>query len=529
MMTNGVEMRVRWTIGKKLASVGVVLVVALSITGASALQSLASQERHLDEVIDLSEARSEFQDGTFNAAEMRVEAQSALAASEPEAIEHARTAFEDQAAQFAEHLEAAEQHHLPASILEEVEHLLALESGVVSSYEAVIDAHAEGHDSAEQLAAADEAYDELLTGTEVVHDELEELVHDADESAAAAATSARSTFTASAAIALLITLALLVWNARNIRRSLRNAERAVTALGRGDLTSVATAKGTDELADMVRTIEQTRQALSTSLTTVVSGAGAIDTSSLELMQVATEVAGAAEETAVQSNVVAAASEQISGNLQSISAAVDEMSASVDDIARSTSTASSVAAEAIGHATSVAGVIGSLDTRSTEISAVIQMIRSIAEQTNLLALNATIEAARAGEAGKGFAVVAHEVKELASEAGTASEDIEARVMAIQQDAQQAVGAVQSIVEIIESINDHQGQIAAAVEEQAATTSEIARAVSEAATGSGEVARNITGVAAASQQTSGGMTQAKSAADDLAHTAGELREAIAGFTI
>ena len=75
----------------------------------------------------------------------------------------------------------------------------------------------------------------------------------------------------------------------------------------------------------------------------------------------------------------------------------------------------------------------------EIAGVVKVITSIAEQTNLLALNATIEAARAGEAGKGFAVVANEVKELATQTATATDEIEGKIGAIQSDARAATGS------------------------------------------------------------------------------------------
>lgn len=68
------------------------------------------------------------------------------------------------------------------------------------------------------------------------------------------------------------------------------------------------------------------------------------------------------------------------------------------------------------------MVEALDSSSSQIFAVIEIVKGIAGQTNLLALNSAIEAARAGEHGKGFAVVADEVRKLADQTKTSVEQI-----------------------------------------------------------------------------------------------------------
>ncbi|MFX1426866.1 MAG: methyl-accepting chemotaxis protein [Promethearchaeota archaeon] len=58
------------------------------------------------------------------------------------------------------------------------------------------------------------------------------------------------------------------------------------------------------------------------------------------------------------------------------------------------------------------------TATNDIRNVMGIITNISDQTNLLALNASIEAGRAGEQGRGFAVVADEVRKLAEESKSA---------------------------------------------------------------------------------------------------------------
>jgi methyl-accepting chemotaxis protein len=206
-----------------------------------------------------------------------------------------------------------------------------------------------------------------------------------------------------------------------------------------------------------------------------------------------------------------------------------MESAIREIAHNATEAARVAGQAVAVAENTTRTVGKLGDSSQEIATVIKLINGIAEQTNLLALNATIEAARAGEAGKGFAVVASEVKELAQETARATEDISQRVEAIQADTAGAVEAISQISSVIGEINDFQATIAAAVEEQTATTNEMNRNVAEAASGTQGIAAAISGLAAGTQETNQRVSDAQAASADLARMSGELQEAVARFKV
>jgi methyl-accepting chemotaxis protein len=280
---------------------------------------------------------------------------------------------------------------------------------------------------------------------------------------------------------------------------------------------------TEKLAQERREKELT-EGLRQTLKTVSDNAQALSAASEELTAVSQQMSSNSEETAAQSNVVASAAEQVSKNVATVAASAEEMSASVKEIAKNANDAAKVATEAVSVASNTNKTVAKLGESSVEIGKVIKVITSIAQQTNLLALNATIEAARAGEAGKGFAVVANEVKELAKQTATATEDISQKIEAIQTDTKGAVQAIEQIGTIIGRINDISNTIASAVEEQSATTNEIARNASEAAKGSTEISKNIANVSLAAKNTTEGANNTLSAATELSKLSADLKRVV-----
>jgi methyl-accepting chemotaxis protein len=323
---------------------------------------------------------------------------------------------------------------------------------------------------------------------------------------------------------------VVAWRiARSITGPMAGAVSVFAAVAEGDLTQRLDVAAKDGLGDLGFYANKALARLGEAMAAVAASAAALASTSDRVDGVSQQIAADAQESSVQAGVVAGAAEEVSASVQTVAAASEQMGASIAEIAHSATEATHVVGRAVAAAATTNTTVTRLGESSREIGDVVKVISSIAEQTNLLALNATIEAARAGEVGKGFAVVAGEVKELARETARATEDIARRVQAIQADTANAVDAISEVSTIIGQIDDYQTTIAAAVEEQTATTAEMDRNVTQAAAGSGQIAVNIAAVATAAASTTELVAGSRQAATELAEVSAGLQHLTAQFRI
>ncbi len=190
--------------------------------------------------------------------------------------------------------------------------------------------------------------------------------------------------------------------------------------------------------------------------------------------------------------VAAAAEQSAVAMRDAASTAAGLIRAIEDARAEVEVAADIATRAAHQAGDAVGVSEALSEHAQSIESILGLIRDIAGQTNLLALNATIEAARAGDAGRGFAVVAQEVKSLANQTARATDDIAAKIAAIQAATRVTVDTSASIKATVAEVQDSATRIRHAMESQAQTVTAITAAVDETALAADSMSHTVAAI-------------------------------------
>jgi methyl-accepting chemotaxis protein len=347
---------------------------------------------------------------------------------------------------------------------------------------------------------------------------------------------------------------------RSISGPIHSTVKTLSDVAKGDLTAEMSAEliaRTDETGDLARATRDLTKNLRAMLGDVSGGAQTLAAASTEMSSIseglskgskevaalATTVAAAAEESSANTSSVAAAMEQTTTNLTSVASATEEMSATVGEIASNAEKARAISSEATSQAEAISAMMRELGRAAQDIGKVTETITSISAQTNLLALNATIEAARAGAAGKGFAVVANEIKELAQQTASATEDIKSKISGIQASTGGAMGDIEKIAQVIKEVGEIVSSIAAAIEEQSTVTKDVAANISQATAGVKDANERVSQTASVSQSIAKdiatvnttvtdlvtGAAQVQTSSTDLSGLAEVLKERVSQFKL
>jgi methyl-accepting chemotaxis protein len=313
----------------------------------------------------------------------------------------------------------------------------------------------------------------------------------------------------------------------------------------------------DEIGDLSRAFDTMVNNIRGLVKNTIHNAGTVASSATELSAVSAQtmqnietmserttlITRASEESSSNTVSVAANMEEAVTNLTSVASATEEMSSTIAEIATFSEKARTISSNATKQATAISALMQQLGQAAQDIGKVTETITDISSQTNLLALNATIEAARAGSAGKGFAVVANEIKELAKQTASATEDIKGKISSVQTSAGGAISDIEAITTVISEVGDIVSSIATAIEEQSAVTRDLAGNIAQATMGvqtanvsiaetasvSRTISEDIASIDIAVSEIRTGGEQVEQSSVELSRLSERLREEIGKFRV
>jgi methyl-accepting chemotaxis protein len=335
-----------------------------------------------------------------------------------------------------------------------------------------------------------------------------------------------------------------------LSRRLRQLAKAAAQISKGDLTLQVDTRGSDETAELARSlsvmtesllnvvleVQRTADRISSSAQSLSSAAGETNSATEEIAATARDIARGAESQASQVLRTTETTRALTQVVERVTARArefyDAAAASADSAARGADDARRTAdaiAQLTGRTASATAAVEGFRLKATEIGNIVSFISSISHQTHLLAINAAIEAARAGEEGRGFGVVAEEVSRLADNVRQFAEQISSISDEIMQGSRAVADEIRKSVTAADELRGMVDRSAASFEGivtatrgTAARVGEISELTEKQRLGAEEVTRSLEAITEIAESNARGTDEASSATDEQTVTMQKMTE-------
>ena len=247
-------------------------------------------------------------------------------------------------------------------------------------------------------------------------------------------------------VVIVIMLGLRLWVIGPVKKATKQVDELVEGIrcNKGDITKRIHVGSRDEVGRLAIAINDLVAQMQIIIRAITEGCGQMEEKQADIISNVEKVNATADHTMRNLGVMSRGMQLVTGAIEGVLQDTGVLDHTVENMLEVAQNGRNYAADikekagkmkvtAVESKQEATLVMKEIDTAMTEsiansrqihkITELTEEILGIAGTTNLLALNASIEAARAGEAGRGFAVVAEEIRKLADSSRESANNIQ----------------------------------------------------------------------------------------------------------
>lgn len=247
-------------------------------------------------------------------------------------------------------------------------------------------------------------------------------------------------------VVIVIMLGLRLWVIGPVKKATKQVDELVEGIrcNKGDITKRIHVGSRDEVGRLAIAINDLVAQMQIIIRAITEGCGQMEEKQADIISNVEKVNATADHTMRNLGVMSRGMQLVTGAIEGVQQDTGVLDHTVENMLEVAQNGRNYAADikekagkmkvtAVESKQEAILVMKEIDTAMTEsiansrqihkITELTEEILGIAGTTNLLALNASIEAARAGEAGRGFAVVAEEIRKLADSSRESANNIQ----------------------------------------------------------------------------------------------------------